>query len=287
MHDGDKCKEIQLCCKELEKDIFQPLGNQYSRRAYRMNRQSFYKLFTILKTELEDEFLPFINNITSNARRKDSKYYINLKIRLSCALQFFAGADPLDLMLSHGISHSSVYRSVWGVVDCINRHDGLKFYFPSHDQQMEISEGFKEKSGASFNWLIGAIDGLLICITKPSKKCCEQAKCGEKHFLCSRKDKFGFNLQAICDHKLRFTWIDIRWPGSTSDYMAWMTSDLCGKLEDNTGLIMEGKYIVGDNAYVKKSTCRSLTKVESRCTMMLITFTVHNCVLVLNTHLEH
>lgn len=221
LHGGDKCKEILRCRKDLEKDIFQPLGDQYLRRAYRMNRQSFYKLFTILKTELEDEFLPFINNITSNARRKDSKYYINLKIRLSCALRFFAGADPLDLMLSHGISHSSVYRSVWGVVDCINRHDGLKFYFPSHDQQMEISEGFKEKSGASFNWLIGAIDGLLIWITKPSKKCCEQAKCGEKHFLCSRKDKFGFNLQAICDHKLRFTWIDIRWPGSTSDYMAW------------------------------------------------------------------
>ena len=125
LHGGDKYKEILRCCKDLEKDIFQPLGDQYLRRAYRMSRQSFYKLFTILKTELEDEFLPFINNITSNARRKDSKYYINLKIRLSCALQFFAGADPLDLMLTHGISHSSVYRSVWGVVDCINRHDGL------------------------------------------------------------------------------------------------------------------------------------------------------------------
>ena len=109
-----------------------------------------------------------------------------------------------------------------------------------------------EKSGASFNCVIGAIDGMLVWTLKPSLKCCETAKCGEKHFLCSRKDKFGLNLQTICDHKLRFTWVDIRWPGSTSDYMAWMTSDLCGKLEDDDGLLLEGKCIVGDNAYVKK-----------------------------------
>ena len=100
--------------------------------------------------------------------------------------------------------------------------------------------------------MVSAIDGMLVWMTKPSRHCCEKAKCGEKHFLCSRKDKFGLNLQAICDDKLRFTWVDIRWPGSTSDYMAWMTSDLCGRLEDDDGLLLEGKFIVRDNAYVKK-----------------------------------
>ena len=141
-HGGYKGMEIPRVRKVIETDIFQPLGDQYLRRAYRMNKRSFYKLYWILKTELEDEFLPFINRGTGHARRKKSNYYIDLKIRLSCALRFFAGGDPLDLMISHGISHSSVYRSIWGVVDCINRHRQLEFSFPSHEEQREISARF-------------------------------------------------------------------------------------------------------------------------------------------------
>lgn len=63
----------------------------------------------------------------------------------------------------------------------------------------------------------------------------------------------GMNLQAICDHKLRFLWMDINWPGSSSDYMAWTTSDLCHKLESNLDkMLLQGLCIAGDNAYVKK-----------------------------------
>ena len=92
---------------------------------------------------------------------------------------------------------------------------------------------------------------MLVWITKPTKTECRNENCREKNFKCSRKDKVGLNLQAICDHCLRFTWIDINWPGATSDYMAWVTSDLCHDLEA-TDLLLEGMCIVGDNAYVKK-----------------------------------
>ena len=60
------------------------------------------------------------------------------------------------------------------------------------------------------------------------------------------------NLQEICDHKICFTWVNICWPGLTSDYMVLVTSNLCGKLEDGDGLLLERKLIDGDNAYVKK-----------------------------------
>ena len=40
-------------------------------------------------------------------------------------------------------------------------------------------------------------------------------------------------MQAICDDKLRFIWIDIGWHGSTSDYLARVTSDLCHELDAN------------------------------------------------------
>ena len=77
IHGADKGTETPRVCKNLEKDIFEPLGEQYLRRAYRMKKESFYKLYSILKSELEDEFLPFINSMTTKARRKKSAYYLH------------------------------------------------------------------------------------------------------------------------------------------------------------------------------------------------------------------
>jgi hypothetical protein len=73
-------------------------------------------------------------------------------------------------------------------------------------------------SGPGFDTIIRAIDGILIWVLKPSKvEECRTLKCGEKSFFCARKDKFGVNMQAICDkNKLCFTWIDITWPGCTA-----------------------------------------------------------------------
>ena len=61
------------------------------------------------------------------------------------------------------------------------------------------------------------------------------------------------NMQAICDHKLRFTWIEIQWLGLTSDYLAWMTSNLCQDLELNlSNMLLPGMTLVGDSACIKK-----------------------------------
>ena len=113
-------------------------------------------------------------------------------------------------------------------------------------------------SGANFDTVIGAIDGILIWIIKPSKREARHCGCGDKSFLCGRKGKFGLNMQAICDHLLRFRWIDINWPGSAADYMAWVTSDTYTKIENTQNLgensvILNGYTLLGDNAYVKAS----------------------------------
>jgi len=182
-------------------------------------------------------------------------YYIKTEIRLSIALRYFAGGSVYDIMVSHGVSAASVFLSVWGVVDVINNHPNFKLEFPSHAQQEVIAKSFEKKSGAQFSKVIGAIDGILIWTHKPYKSECLAAKCGEVSFHCSRKGKYGWNMQAICDNKLRFYWIDLRWPGRCSDYMAWVTSAL--SLNINTSektsspLIKKGYSIFGDNAYLK------------------------------------
>ena len=82
---------------------------------------------------------------------------------------------------------------------------------------------------------------------------CDKVKCGQVNFYCSRKCKYGINLQAICDHNLMFRWIDMNYPGCASDYIAWSTSQLCYDLETNCSeMILPGCTLIGDSAYVKK-----------------------------------
>ena len=235
--------------KDLEKDVFEPLGDYMLRRAYRMDKDTFYVLHEILEPHLQDHFFP-----AKGGKRdpKKNSYLIKTEIRLAVAIRYFAGGSPLDIMLIHGVSFYSVFSSVWGVVDCVNKCTELDFNFPTKEEQLEISYGYKQKSGALFEHVIGAIDGILIWILKPTKEECEIDGCQEGSFKCSRKDKFGFNMQAICDHKFRIRWIDLQWPGNSSDYMAWTTSELYQRLQMNTQEhVIPGMTIMGDSAYVR------------------------------------
>ena len=156
-------------------------------------------------------------------------------------------------MITHQFSKASIYISVWGVVDCINTCDALAFNFPSLQDQEIIRQGYKQKSGIGLSNIIGAIDGMLIWIKKPSLTVVDKLRCGQINFYCSRKAKYGLNLQAICDHNLEFRWIDIRYPGCASDYIAWNTSQLCVDLDYHCDrMVLSGCKLVGDSAYVKK-----------------------------------
>jgi hypothetical protein len=130
----------------------------------------------------------------------------------------------------------------------------LAYSFPTHEEQEKIAKGFYAMSGAGFKCVVGAIDGLLIWTLMPPLFLCRMIDCGQANFRCHRKDKYGCNMIAICDHTLRFRWVDMNWPGATSNYMAWITSKLCMDLEDNavTNVLRAGMTLVGDNAFVKR-----------------------------------
>jgi hypothetical protein len=57
---------------------------------------------------------------------------------------------------------------VWGVADVINNTPELDFHFPSKEQQQEIAASFCAQSGAGFDNVVGAIDGLVICTIMPT-----------------------------------------------------------------------------------------------------------------------
>jgi len=243
-------KNIERTRKQID-DLFQELGAQ-QKRADRMSVVQFTELHEKLLPELLKEF-PTMRKwgCTPNG-------VIHSKLRLSAALRFYAGDSPLDIMLSHEMSRQSVYRSVWGTTDAINATSSLSFNqnnaeFPSHEEQEEIAEGFKMRSRAGFDKICLAVDGMLVWTVQPSRADCEELRVGKRQFHCARKDKFGMNLMAGCDHMYRFWWADIQHPGFTSDYLAFATSDIGLKLEhDNNDIMKPGYTMVGDKAWVPR-----------------------------------
>jgi hypothetical protein len=151
-------KNIKRTRKEVDK-IFDELGC-YQRKAYRMSRESFQKLH---------DDLPEYEKIFPNKRKrgKDPNGAIPTALYLSAAIRYFAGGSPLDIMLSHGLARSSVYNSVWGTVNAVNKTKSMSFNedeasFPSHKEQEDIAKGFESMSGAGFDKVSLAVDGLLV-----------------------------------------------------------------------------------------------------------------------------
>ena len=114
--------------KDLDKDVFDPLGDYYICRAYRMSRDSFDLLHDILEPKLKAKFFP--KNGGTRDIEKNS-YLIKTRTRLAIAIRYFAGGSPYDIMLTHGVSFSTVFSSVYGVIDCVNECEELAFQFPS------------------------------------------------------------------------------------------------------------------------------------------------------------
>ena len=56
-------------------------------------------------------------------------------------------------------------------------------------------------------------------------------------------------MQGVCDTRVQFLDISIKHPGATSNYLAFMTSDLQKKVS-TPGFLHPGLVLFGDNAYV-------------------------------------
>ena len=230
--------------------MFRLLG-QRATRAFKSSLDELNRLHSILEPYLLEQF--------GSSKRGRPNGPIPTKLRLSAAIRFFCGAPVHDIQLTHGISGSSVYKSVYGVINAVNRCPELHFNaggaeFPSHEEQHEIAHGFYQRSGARFKVAILALDGMLVWTNQPTEADCEDIGIGQRSFHCYRKDKFGMLLMAGADHRCCFRWADICHPGSASDYTAWLTSDVGSKLQDpDQTIVAPGLTIIGDNAFVESN----------------------------------
>lgn len=234
------------------KHIHQQLGPNLFKQAYRMTYHSFKRLLRKLRHGIIQTL------VASKRRRRNNdnshKRYIpngpiTPSVCLACALCYFAGGSPYDIMTSYCIGYTDMMQSVWCVVDAINAHPDFQMLYPAdHEQQYAIAESIQKKSGAGFACCAGAIDGILVWIHKPSEADCAKAGCNAGKFYCGRKHKFGLNCQAVCDSQGKFLEMSIQYPGLTSDCLAFEGMSLFTRLEGE--LLAPGLSLFGDNAYL-------------------------------------
>lgn len=223
-------------------NIYNQLGPTFFRRSFRMEYEDFLRLWQLLEEGIEE--------MAGNTREWGPNGRVPTDVRLGCAIRYFAGGCVYDLMIQFGVSASTIYSSIWIVVDAVRKCQALQISYPENmDDQYRIAEGYRLRSRAGFDQCAGAIDGLLVWINKPTKKQCEEANTGQMKFYCGRKNKYALNMQAVCDHNSRFLDVSIMYGGASSDLIAFEASTLYDKLEHDN-LLAPGLCIFGDNAYV-------------------------------------
>jgi hypothetical protein len=206
--------------------LLEEYGENNFERAYRMSFTSFCDLHSILHTSILSRASPHPH--TGGLPR------ICTKIRLAAAIRFFAGGSVWDIMISHGMSRTETYDSVWMIVNAVNNQLPVLVYPASKEVQSTIASGFVGRSECRFDNCAGCIDGMLLWVERPSQASCVSAGVGANKFFCGRKHKFGLNLQAVCDSNRRFIDLSILNPGSASDYLSVITSELYRSLSSTS-----------------------------------------------------
>ena len=156
------------------RSIFREYGPIYARRPYRMDKPAFRNLQRLLEPALTSKHSrkkrigsSSLLYGTSSSATGATGGDIPVDAKLSIALRYFAGGDPYDIMISHGVSHSAVYLSVWQVVDAVNNCPQLAMKFPEDlSQQKKLAREFQQKSGVGFCNFVAAMDSMLIWTKK-------------------------------------------------------------------------------------------------------------------------
>jgi DDE superfamily endonuclease len=198
-----------------------------------MSYQSFYKLLGYICPKLE-----------ADHRMASLRGGVILpELRLYCTLRWLAGGSYTGILLFCGISQASFYRVCWQTLEAICNCEELKLHFPSTlEECQEDTAGFRSIGhGEAFVTCVGAVTGYLHATDAPSKHIVHNVR----SYFSGHYQRYGVNVQAVCDHLSRFTYIAVAGPGVMNDNIAINEVDL-GQLIEQLPFAF---HVIGDCAY--------------------------------------
>ena len=162
---------------------------------------------------------------------------------LYCTLRYLAGASYLDIVVFAGISIPSFYRIVMKTTHAINSVDELEIKFPTTFEECKVAAaGFENISFQSaIANCTGAIDEYFVAIDTPP-----QSDVGNvRSYFSGHYQKYGINIQAVCDHLCHFIFVAVAAPGSINDRDAIKETPLPHLLRN----LPQGFVVIADAAY--------------------------------------
>ena len=212
---------------------------------YHMPLPQFNKLVNLLR-----------DGITVDAVRSSASTCGNTPIYpeliAGMTLRFLGGEKVKSLEDIFGVDHSSVSRLIELCFTTIveSNHKELQIVLPQSTMELtDLARGFDSISSGDglFYSCVGAIDGWLCSTIQPIDG--DDVIANKRDYFSGHYQCFGLNVQAICDHRLRFIYFSVAAPGKTGDARAF---NKCVKLNKWVDKFLKGSpyFFVGDNAYV-------------------------------------
>eukprot|EP00961_Rhodomonas_salina_P096408 1296618-Rhodomonas_salina.1 len=137
-------------------------------------------------------------------------------LRLAMTVRYLAGGSYLDLTVLYGVSVPGFFQSLWMVCEALVEVLPIRFDMREPNLRSIASGFIRRQRKVAFHYAIGALDGMLVKIRRPSKK--EFAKPVQ---MWCRKGYYGLNVQAMCDARRIFHFVAIDCPASVHDSVAF------------------------------------------------------------------
>ncbi len=245
------------------------LSDKQFRRYFRMSKD----LFNILCRRIEEivgvhKFMSedHLNEIMSSPHvdRSMNIYFAHAKstggvlpgeVKLASTLRILGGGTYMDMGMLFDTSFNHMHKVFkYVIVNWLSHKsfyniNGIE-YCSDENRMQEVALQFSQSSLGVMNGCIGALDGWVVKIKKPTRS---DGVNNPKSFY-SRKGYFAVNVQAIVDKKKRVLFRSITSRGAEHDSTAFKNSKLYKWLLQNwKSLVDKGYHFIGDSAYALKS----------------------------------
>ena len=202
---------------------------------YHMTKEAFDKLVDLLDIQVDHK---------QSRCSTGGIEPIDVNIIVACGLRWLGGESHKTNADAFHISIPSSKRVVRQFIEAVIQCPALAITKPTHDELEDLAAQTTKKSSCDgcFHGCVLMVDGFLSPRNKPS----DNEVTNPADYYSGHKKTFGVNVQAVCDHTLRFRFVCVAAPGKTNDHRAF---GYCTTFLAWLEALPSGYFIVGDNAY--------------------------------------